>query len=174
MPTIEASKVEVYVFRRRGRKVEFLALRRSASRKSLPGVWQPVTGHIEWREKAVDCAAREVAEETGLVPIRWWALENPTVYFDARADVVVVLLLFAAEVAERDSVSLSREHDAHRFLPARKAAKRFLWEGQRRGLDAVRREVLGGGPLARAREVTDAFRAGSRRSRPAPRHARAS
>jgi dihydroneopterin triphosphate diphosphatase len=155
MPRIECSRVEVYLFRRRARRVEFLALRRAASRRSLPGVWQPVTGHIEWREKMVECAAREVAEETGLTPRRWWALEAPTVYLNTVSDAIVFLPLFAAEVGPRDRVTLSKEHDAYRFLPLRQAAKRFLWEGQRRGLDSIRREVLGGGALSRAREVTD-------------------
>jgi len=134
--------------------VEFLALRRARDRKILPGIWQPVTGRKRPRERAIACAVREVREETGLEPRRWWALESTTVYFDAADDAVTMLPLFAAEIGARDRVELSDEHDACRFLSARAAGRRFLWEAQRRGLDAVCREVLRAGPLARALEVT--------------------
>jgi 8-oxo-dGTP pyrophosphatase MutT (NUDIX family) len=145
-----STHVEVYLFRRRARRVEFLALRRAKGRRVLPGVWQPVTGKRLARETARACAAREVFEETGLRPRRWWGLETATLYFDAVADALCVLPLFAAEVGAGDRVRLSDEHDAHRFVSSREAARRFLWESQRRGLDAVRREVLRGGALARA------------------------
>ena len=152
------TQIEVHVFRRRGRTVEFLCLRRSA-RSRLPGVWQPVTGSLRRGESAVRGAARELREETGLEPRRWWALESVAVYFDARTGRVHALPIFAAEVEARARVTLSSEHDRFEFLPARRAGHRYLWEAQRRALDAVRREVLRGGALARALEL----------ARPAPR-----
>src|SRR5262245_24033344 len=98
MPTLRSTHVEVYLFRRRGRRVEFLLLRRAPSRRSLPGVWQPVTGKRRARERMLAAAVREVREETGLEPRRWWALETLTLYPDARADEIVALPLFAAEI----------------------------------------------------------------------------
>ncbi len=153
MPVYQCTHVEVYVFRRRARRVEFLALRR-VPRGSLPGIWQPVTGRLRRGERALEGARREVREETGLEPRRWWALESVSLYFDAASDAVVALPLFAAEVGPRDAVRRSREHDAHAFLPARAARARFLWKAQRRALGAVGREVLRGGRLAAALEVT--------------------
>ena len=155
MPTIRCTHVEVYVFRRRASRVEFLALRRSVG-SSLAGIWQPVTGKIDRGETMLDAAVREVREETGLLPRRWWALETTTVFADPGSDSLLVLPLFVAEIDPRAPVSLSSEHDAHRFVPARTAARLYLWEAQRRGLDAVRREVLRGGRLAAALEIAPA------------------
>jgi len=152
MPTLQQTHVEVYIFRRVGRRVEFLCLRRSAG-SSLPGVWQPVTGERRSNERAVAAATREMFEETGLRPRYLWALETVTTYFDPATDVVRLLPLFAAEIGPRDPVRLSDEHDAFRFLGSRAAGNRFLWEAQRRGLEAVRREVLVRPALARALEV---------------------
>ena len=152
MPSVQQTHVEVYVFRRDARRVEFLCLRRSA-RSTLPGVWQPVTGKRRRAERAVAAAARELFEETGLRPRRMWALETVTTYFDPVSDSVRLLPLFAVEIRPGDTVVLSREHDAHRFLGERAAGNRFLWEAQRRGLEAVRREVLARPALARALEV---------------------
>jgi len=145
--------VEVYVFRRRGRRVEFLCLRRGQIR-FLPGVWQPVTGRCRPRERGLAAAVREVREETGLAPLRWWALEAPTVFYDASRDRVRAYPRFAAETGADATVRLSGEHVDWAFLPAIEAGRRYLWESQRQGLEDVKRQVLRGGPLADALEVT--------------------
>lgn len=170
MPAFKSTHVEVYVFRRRRGRVEFLALRRAAGR-TLPGVWQPVTGGVRRGERSLAAAVREVREETGLSPRRWWALESPTVFFDAIADTIEVLPLFATEIAPDDVVRLSSEHDQHAFLPAREAGARFLWESQRRGLDELRRAVLENVPLAEALAVTAPAPAPRRRAAPRGRKA---
>jgi hypothetical protein len=66
--------------------------------------------------------------------------------------------MFAAEVGVNDRVKLSREHTDSAYLAAAAAGRRFLWEAQRRGLETVRREVLRGGALARALELTQALK----------------
>jgi len=156
MPVLISTHVEVYLFRRRGRKVEFLLLQRSPTRRTLPSVWQPVTGKRLPRERMLAAAAREVREETGLEPPRWWGLETMTLYPDHERDAIMAVPLFAAEVDPRSAVRLSREHVALAWLGAREAARRVLWDAQRRGLEAVEREVLRGGPLAAALEVMPA------------------
>ena len=65
MIPVTCRQIEVFLFRRRGRRVEFLLIRRAPPR-SLAGVWQPVTGGIKKGEAAYRAAAREVLEETGL------------------------------------------------------------------------------------------------------------
>ena len=153
MPDLRPTQIEVYLFRRRGRRIEFLCLKRAA-RERLPGVWQPVTGTLRRGEGALAGAAREVREETGLTPRRWWALEGVGIYFHPPTGRARVMAMFAAEVGASDRVVLSREHAAFTFLGAAAAGRRFLWAAQRRGLESVRREVLRGGELARALEVT--------------------
>ena len=156
VPSLRSSHIEVYLFRRRGRRVEFLLLRRAASRRSLPGVWQPVTGKRNPRERMLAASVREVREETGFTPARWWALETPTLFFDATTDILLALPLFAAEVEARARVKLSPEHDAAVWVGIAEAKRRVLWEAQRRGLEAVRREVLANPRLAAALEVRPA------------------
>lgn len=153
VPDIRPAHIEVYVFRRRRRRVELLTLRRSPGR-SLAGVWQPVTGGVKRGEGAFAAARREVEEETGLRPKRWWALQSVTVYFDPRRDSVCVLPLFAAEIEPGARVRLSHEHDRHAFLTPSAAGKRYLWDAQRSALAALRHEVLSGGRTAAAREIT--------------------
>jgi 8-oxo-dGTP pyrophosphatase MutT (NUDIX family) len=157
MPTFSSTHVEVYVFRRRRGRAEFLALRRSPGR-SLGGVWQPVTGKRKRGERGLAAAVRETREETGLAAKRWWSLETVTLYYESDSDSVHLLPLFVAEVDARSSVKLSREHDAARWMTARGFGACVLWEAQRRGLEAVRREILERPRLARALDVTKLVR----------------
>jgi dATP pyrophosphohydrolase len=164
MIPVQCRQVEIHLFRRRGRRAEFLLLRRAADR-TLPGVWQPVTGGIERGEAAWQAAGREVLEETGLLPVRWWALEHLTIFYSPAKDAILAVPVFAAEVAWSDPVHLSREHDRYAFVAPAAAARRVLWGTQRAALRAVRDEVFAGGAAAAAREVTD--RIAARPARPA-------
>jgi len=150
---ISCTQVEVHVFRRRGKRLEELLLRRSPQR-SLATVWQPVTGGIERGESAMRAAVREVHEETGLTPLRWWALEHIAIFYDPGQDVVRVVPVFAAEVAWTDRVDLSDEHDRYAFVPLAEARRRVLWGTQRRAIAALEEEVLSGRDGGAAREVT--------------------
>jgi len=150
---ISSTQVEVHVFRRRSKRLELLLIRRAAHR-SLAGVWQPVTGGIERGESALGAAVREVREETGLEPLRWWALEHPATFYDPGRDHIRLVPVFAAEVAWTDPVQLSHEHDRYAFVTLAEATKRVLWATQRAAIAALRDEVLSGSPGGVAREVT--------------------
>ena len=102
----------------------------------------------------MEAAAREVREETGLRPIRWWALEHMAMFYEVARDHVRVVPMFAAEVAWTDPVQLSHEHDRYAFLPMAKAREQVLWASQRRALEAIGEEVLSGSPGGAAREIT--------------------
>lgn len=150
---ISCSQVEVHVFRRLGKRLELLLIRRSLHR-SLAGVWQPVTGGIEKGESVMHAAAREVREETGLAPIRWWALEHIAIFYEPAQDRIRVVPVFAAEVAWTDPVHLSDEHDRYAFVSPAAARRRVLWATQRRAIAALLEEVASGSAGGKAREVT--------------------
>ena len=118
---------------------ELLLLRRAAHR-TLPGVWQPVTGGIEGRETAWQAAGREVREETGLNPRRWWALDAPTLIYEPARDTLVVLPLFAAELGDDDTPRLSSEHDRMAFVSPALARRRVHWISQRHAILALERQ----------------------------------
>ena len=150
---ISCTQVEVHVFRRRGKRLELLLLRRSPQR-SLAGVWQPVTGGIERRESVLRAAAREVHEETGLTPLRWWALERLATFFDPAHDRIRDVPVFAAEVAWTDPVYLSEEHDRYAFVSPALARRRVIWASQRHAIAALLDEIVSGASGESARDVT--------------------
>ena len=110
-------------------------------------------------------AAREVLEETGLTPLRWWSLERVAAFYDVAGDRVRVVPVFAAEVAWTDSVHLSDEHDRYAFVTLAAARKRVLWATQRAAITAFRDEVLSGSAGGAARDITARVAASRRPAR---------
>lgn len=132
-PRVRTDIVDAYLFRRRARRVEVLQLRRAA--EPLKGTWQPVMGHARPGETAIACLWREVREETGLRRggddlLGAWALQQVHPYFVAALDALVMSPRFAIEVSPTWQPRLNREHDAARWVDARRPGASFMWPGQ--------------------------------------------
>lgn len=159
-PSIRADIVDVYVFRHcpghnppaQPTHVEFLQLRRATG--MLAGSWQPLMGHIQPRESALQAALRELNEELGLAAhhhalSRFWALEQVHPYFLAPLDAIVLSPRFAAEVRPDWQPRLSPEHDAHRWVAA-DHIDQFMWPGQRAAVAEILNVLLAPGSAAEA------------------------
>ena len=108
-------------------------------RAAHPGFWQSVTGSKEGQETLSATAAREVAEETGIVCAHEaangarlvdWGLENVYDIYPqwlhryAPGVTRNTERLFGLQVAQRCPVQLNpREHTAHQWLPHHQAAE---------------------------------------------------
>lgn len=145
MPEVEVGVVDCYVFRRTAATVEFLLLRRTAG-THLGGTWQAVHGGIEPKETAWAAARRELREETGLTPLRFWQLEFVNTFYMARRDKVMLCPSFVAEVDGAAQVVLSHEHTAHRWVADREVENQLLWPGQRQAIAEIRKLILGNDP----------------------------
>jgi dATP pyrophosphohydrolase len=145
MPRIVSEQVEVFPFRRRAELVECLMLQR-ADGDTLGGTWHAVHGAIEGRETAVQAAVRELREESGLSPLRFWQIDYVSVFFLAATDTIHMNPIFGAEIDPAAAVSLSSEHKAFQWLPLAAAIEQFMWPNQRRALREIRKQVIQAGP----------------------------
>jgi 8-oxo-dGTP pyrophosphatase MutT (NUDIX family) len=136
MTSVRTSLVDVYVLRMVGSSLECLALRRAPGGR-CPGSWETVHGHIEAAEQPAGAAARELEEETGLVPMRLYNLSRVEMFYQHRSDEVALIPVFAAFVAPDASVRLGPEHDSFEWLLAPAAGRRFAWPRERRALDDI-------------------------------------
>lgn len=137
--------VDVYVLRDAPADPDILVLRRAAAGRS-PGTWEAVHGAIEAGETAVQAALRELREETGLTPERFYNASRVEAFYRHGADEVALIPVFVALVARDAAVRVSAEHDAFEWLTPAAAAERVTWPRMRRALqDALALFGKGGG-----------------------------
>ncbi len=153
MPSIVSTIVEIVVLRFRGDRPEYLLLRRSPTDELYPGIWQIVTGTVTAGERATDAALREVDEETGLSPLRFWVVPRANVFYDRSADAMQLTPMFAMQVGAEDEPRLSGEHVESAWLTAGDAGRRLVWPGQRAGVRIVEECIAGGEEAMRLGEI---------------------
>lgn len=144
MTAIRVCFVDTLVLRGAGETLEVLVLRRAAGGRN-PGSWETVHGTIEPGETPVQASLRELQEETGLAPERYYNLSRIEGFYQHATDELAIIPAFAAFVPAEAVPQLSAEHDAFAWLPPPAAAQRFAWPRERRALDDVLSIVGSGG-----------------------------
>ena len=144
MTAIRVAFVDTLVLRGADTTLQVLLLRRGLHGRN-PGSWETVHGTIEEGETPVQASLRELREETGLTPDRFYNLSRIEGFYQHKSDELVIIPAFAAFVAGDALPLLSREHDAFVWLKPRDAAKRFAWPRERRALEDVLSIVGSGG-----------------------------
>ncbi|MGA3286718.1 MAG: NUDIX domain-containing protein [Bacteroidota bacterium] len=154
MATILSQIVEICIFRWSAGEPQYLLLQRADDEELYPGIWQIVTGSMKKNESADKAALRELEEETGLRPKRFWIVPIMDSYFDRRNDAVQMVPIFATEVDAALNVRLSREHRRFEWLVYVAARDRVVWPGQRQAIEIVHEFIAGGKEAARLLEIT--------------------
>ena len=134
--SVRVSLVDVYVLRGAESALECLVLRRAAGGR-CPGSWETVHGHIEAGERPAEAAGRELAEETGLTPIRLYNVSRVESFYQHRIDEVALVPVFAALVTLESPVRLGSEHDRFEWITPAAAESRFAWPRERRALEDI-------------------------------------
>lgn len=118
---------------------KFLALKRSSKNPIYPGLWQAITGTIERNETAIECAIREVKEETGLEPKEIWTIPFVAVFFDPYKNEVNASPVFGVLVDYVENIVISSEHEDFLWLkldefiekvplPSHKIGTQYFWD----------------------------------------------
>jgi 8-oxo-dGTP pyrophosphatase MutT (NUDIX family) len=123
---------------------EFLQLQRTHA-DFLGGTWQTIYGTSNPGESPAAAAVRELSEETGLVPLELYQLNDVDVFYIATHDTMWHCICFCAIVNPTATTQLNAEHDAFRWLPAEAAREHFMWPGNRRAVDEIKSQIIGNG-----------------------------
>lgn len=125
-------KVEVILYKYENRSLMFLLIKRSLDDSEF---WQPITGTVETNEGVLDCASRELAEETGII--------NPFLTFKPvyrftwdKQGQTIEEFVYAAETNNCD-VILSSEHTDYRWCTYKEAVKLLIHKDNRIALARV-------------------------------------
>lgn len=139
---------------------EYLLMRRISSRG---GFWQGVTGGVERNEDLFEAAARELIEETGLVPSDFqtidysysFPVEDRFRYLYPSGTGSITEHVFMARITDEREPKLSEEHDQYRWCKFNEALSLLRWP---ENIEALRRcngiLTSGNGVWCEEREVT--------------------
>lgn len=129
--------VEAHIFRETENKdIEFLLLKRADS-EVFAGIWQMVTGVTLKGEKAYVTALREMSEETGLTPLKFWTAPIVNSFYSDKKNHICLVPVFAALVEKNSKVKISSEHSEYQWTEKEKALKLLAWEGQRNAIKLI-------------------------------------
>jgi dATP pyrophosphohydrolase len=128
--------IEAHIFCKKKNRIEFLLLKRNVN-EIYPGLWQMVSGKIRKGEKAYKAALREIKEETGLKPKRFWVAPNVNTFYSHEKNYISLLPVFAAEVEPESEIVICKEHCEHGWFKPAEAKKLLAWPGQRRSVEII-------------------------------------
>jgi dihydroneopterin triphosphate diphosphatase len=123
---------------------EFLQLQRTRA-DFLGGTWQTIYGTSNPGESPAAAAIRELREETGLVPLELYQLNDVDVFYIASHDTMWHCICYCAIVNPTAKIQMNSEHDAFRWLSAETAREQFMWPGNRRAVDEIKSQIIGNG-----------------------------
>jgi len=128
--------IEAHIFRKKGNDIEFLLLKR-AETEIYPGLWQMVSGSIDANEIAYQTALREIKEETGLTPEKFWIVPNVNSFYSSSQDEICMIPVFAALVADVAEVKISNEHSEFKWTELSETLKLLAWPGQKKSVEII-------------------------------------
>lgn len=133
--------VIVHIVKVRGNEVKYLLIRRCG--KFLPGNWQMVTGKLEEGETATQGAIRELYEETGLKPDRFYTADFVECFYLAKFDMVCHAPVFVAFIDQDQEIVLSpKEHDEFKWVTFPEALSILEFSSQRAALEHINNQFI--------------------------------
>jgi len=137
---IESPGVSVAVVKEDDDGWRFLLLKR-AKQESYAGTWGFVTGSKEGNETVAQLVVREVAEETGLAPLKIWATEYLIQFYEPEYDKIWILPQIVAVVPSESEVRLSEENSDFQWLQATRAKRRVNWKNLEKAINDITDEL---------------------------------
>lgn len=144
MPSIRCRIIETAIFSFQDSRPLYLLLKRSADEKIYPLTWQIVTGAIEEGESTVAASLRELQEETGLHPLRYWNVPHVNTFLNAADDAIEMTAVFLAQVPSGSIPALSCEHCEYRWCSLDETRELLVWPGQIQAIDVIHHYIIRG------------------------------
>lgn len=123
--------IDVYPYRLQNGQPYFLIFKRS-SEKIYAGQWRMVGGKVKKGEQSWEAALRELKEETGLKPVKFWTIPSINQFYEAKTDAILSIPAFAAELDNDSDIQLDEEHSEFKWVSIDGIQPYISWPEQRR------------------------------------------
>ncbi|HKJ47090.1 MAG TPA: NUDIX pyrophosphatase [Balneolales bacterium] len=145
MPDLKV--IDVYPYHVFEGNIEYLLLHRSTD-KLYAGQWRMVGGKVQAGETSWQAGLRELREETGAIPQKYWSVPSINHFYDYKSDQILYIPAFAALLDIETPVLLNSEHDDYKWLTMDEASKLIQWPEQIRLITIINKIVLQGEVLS--------------------------
>ncbi|MBM9617002.1 NUDIX domain-containing protein [Desulfobulbus rhabdoformis] len=142
---IKSFSIAAYVCRIERGKAQFLIIKRQTA--YLSNSWQMVSGKIEKGERAWEAALREIKEETGLVPDRFYSANEVELFYEVNQNCINLIPVFIAFIDSKQSVELSSEHSEYKWVSAEESAAFISFEHQTQTMHTLETKFVNREPL---------------------------
>ena len=123
--------IDVYPYKMKAGEPLFLIFKRS-SKKIYGNQWRMVGGKVKEGETSWKGALRELKEETGLIPAKFWTIPSINQFYEAKSDMVHSIPAFAAELDDNADIRLNEEHSEFKWVSIEGIEPYISWPEQRR------------------------------------------
>lgn len=91
-----------------------------------------VGGKVQEGEQSWQAALRELKEETGLTPVKLWAIPSVNQFYESKSDTVHTIPAFAAELEFDSKITLDDEHSEYKWISIEDVQPYIKWPEQLR------------------------------------------
>ena len=132
---VKSFSIAAYICRENGGICQHLIIQRTPGQ--LGETWQMISGVLEAGESAVQAALREIEEETGLAPERFYSANLLEEFYDIQQNCITLVPVFVGFVSPDQHVRLSQEHQQYRWVTADEAADYLVFPHQIETIRAI-------------------------------------
>lgn len=136
--------VDVYPYSLTENGPLFLIVKRSPE-KIYAHQWRMIGGKRRDGETAWEAVLRELKEETGFTPERFWTVPAINQFYEPDSDTIHFIPAFAAAVPERSELKLDEEHTGHEWIKIEQVSRYIRWPEQERIMKLIHKIVLADG-----------------------------
>lgn len=142
---IKSFSVAAYLCRIEDGNARFLIMKRRTS--YLLDTWQMVSGKLEKGEKAWEAALREIREETGLTPDRFYSAEEMELFYEVGQNCINLVPVFVGFIDSDQPVRLSSEHGEYKWVSPDESVGLMSFEHQTRTMRKIEDKFVKQKPL---------------------------
>ncbi|MFP8488260.1 NUDIX domain-containing protein [Gracilimonas sp. Q87] len=123
--------IDVYPYKIVNGEVHFLVLKRSSS-KIYAEQWRMIGGKVKSGETSWNAGLRELQEETGLKPLKYWSVPSVNQFYEHTTDMIHSIPAFAAELSDQGYIKLDDEHTGYKWITIQQISDFIKWPEQQR------------------------------------------
>jgi dihydroneopterin triphosphate diphosphatase len=116
---IKSFSIAAYICKVEGNRGKYLVIRRMPG--YLGDTWQMISGKVEAGETGWQAALREIEEETGLIPDRFYSADTLEMFYEVSQNCINLVPVFVGIIDGERAIRLSGEHSEYQWITVEEA-----------------------------------------------------